>query len=140
MSSGTGARPGGRLWHTAAPMRLFALRGANSVTANEAAAILSATDELMRELMGRNALEAEAMVSCIFTLTDDLNAEFPAVAARNLGLSRVPLLCSREVPVPGSLPRVIRVLIHYYAPDEHEPCHVYLRDAKVLRADLESAQ
>jgi len=121
-------------------MRLFALRGANSVTANEAAAILCATDELMRELMERNQLEPEAMVSCIFTLTDDLNAEFPAVAARNLGLSRVPLLCSREVPVPGSLPRVIRVLIHYYASEDHEPYHVYLREARVLRADLESAQ
>ena len=121
-------------------MRLFALRGANSVTANEAAAILSATDELMRGLMERNELDPEAMVSCIFTLTDDLNAEFPAVAARNLGLSRVPLLCSREVPVPGSLPRVIRVLIHYYAPEDHEPYHVYLREARVLRADLESAQ
>ena len=118
---------GGRLWHTAAPMRLFALRGANTVPANEAAAILSATDELMRELMERNELEPDAMVSCIFTLTDDLNAEFPAVAARNLGLSRVPLLCSREVPVPGSLPRVIRVLVHYYAAEEHEPRHVYLR-------------
>ena len=56
------------------------------------------------------------MVSCIFTLTDDLDAEFPAVAARALGLSRVPLLCAREVPVPGSLPRVIRVMVHYYAP------------------------
>jgi chorismate mutase len=132
--------PNDRLWHTAAPMRLFALRGANTVTANEAAEILSATDELMRELMARNALEPEAMVSCIFTLTDDLNAEFPAVAARNLGLSRVPLLCSREVPVPGSLPRVIRVLIHYYAAEDHEPNHVYLGEARVLRADLESAQ
>ena len=121
-------------------MRLFALRGASTVTVNEAAAILSATDELMRELMERNALEPEAMVSCIFTLTDDLDAEFPAVAARALGLSRVPLLCAREVPVPGSLPRVIRVLVHYYAPDEHQPRHVYLREARVLRADLESAQ
>jgi chorismate mutase len=138
--SGTGSRPSVRLWQTAAPMRLFALRGATTVTANEAAAILSATDELMRELMERNALEPEAMVSCIFSLTDDLNAEFPAVAARNLGLSRVPLLCSREVPVPGSLPRVIRVLVHYYAAEDHDPRHVYLRDAKVLRADLESAQ
>ena len=63
-------------------MRLFALRGANTVLANEAAAILGATDELMRELMERNELEPEAMVSCIFTLTDDLDAEFPAVAAR----------------------------------------------------------
>jgi chorismate mutase len=140
LPSDASRRSGVYLWHTAAPMRLFALRGANTVTANEAAEILSATDELMRELMERNQLEPEAMVSCIFTLTDDLNAEFPAVAARNLGLSRVPLLCSREVPVPGSLPRVIRVLVHYYAAEDHEPRHVYLGDARVLRADLESAQ
>jgi chorismate mutase len=121
-------------------MRLFALRGANTVTANEAAAILGATDELMRELMQRNELEPEAMVSCIFTLTNDLDAEFPAVAARALGLNRVPLLCACEVPVPGSLPRVIRVLVHYYAPEDHQPRHVYLGDARVLRTDLESAQ
>ena len=121
-------------------MRLFALRGANHVTANQAEAILDATDELMRELMGRNALEPEAMVSCIFTLTDDLNAEFPAVAARALGLDRVPLLCAREVPVPGSMPRVIRTLLHYYAGEDHEPQHVYLNRARSLRADLESAQ
>jgi chorismate mutase len=121
-------------------MRLFALRGAHTVDVNERDAILAGTDELMRELMSRNALSAEAMVSCIFTLTDDLNAEFPAVAARNLGLSRVPLLCTREVPVPGSLPRVIRVLVHYYAEEDHEPRHVYLGEARVLRADLESAQ
>jgi chorismate mutase len=121
-------------------MRLFALRGANSVAANNADAILAATDELMRELMRRNDLEAEAMVSCIFTLTSDLDAEFPAVAARRLGLSKVPLLCAREVPVPGSLPRVIRTLVHYYAQDDHEPRHVYLGEARVLRADLDSAQ
>ena len=121
-------------------MRLFAVRGANSVERNDAPSILSATDELVRELMSRNQLEPGAMVSCIFTLTDDLNAEFPAVAARNLGLSRVPLLCSREVPVPGSLPQIIRVLIHYYAPEDHEPRHVYLGEAQALRADLESAQ
>ena len=71
-------------------MRLYALRGANQARANERAAILSATDELMRELMERNALAPDAMVSCIFTLTEDLNAEFPAVAARALGLNRVP--------------------------------------------------
>jgi chorismate mutase len=121
-------------------MRLFALRGANSVTANEGGAILAATDELMRELMARNALTPEAMVSCIFTLTDDLDAEFPAVAARRLGLDRVPLLCAREVPVPGALPQVIRTLVHYYAEDDHEPRHVYLGRARALRADLESAQ
>jgi chorismate mutase len=121
-------------------MRLFALRGANSVERNDASLILSATDELVRELMARNDLTPEAIVSCIFTLTDDLDAEFPAVAARALGLDRVPLLCAREVPVPGSLPRVIRVLVHYYAPEDHEPRHVYLREARALRADLDSAQ
>jgi chorismate mutase len=120
--------------------RLFALRGANSVERNDAEAILSATDALIRELMERNAVEAEAMVSCIFTLTEDLNAEFPAVAARALGLSRVPLLCTREIPVPGSLPRVIRTLMHYYADESHVPRHVYLGEARALRADLESAQ
>jgi chorismate mutase len=121
-------------------MRLYALRGANTVPANEADAILAATDELMRELMERNQLEAEAMVSCIFTLTEDLDAEFPAVAARRLGLHSVPLLCAREVPVPGSMPRVIRVLVHYYADEQHQPRHVYLGEARGLRADLESAQ
>lgn len=121
-------------------MRLFALRGANSAERNDAGAILEATGDLMRELMERNRLEPEAIVSVIFTLTDDLDAEFPAVAARRLGLDRVPLLCAREVPVPGSMPRVIRVLVHYYAPDEHVPRHVYLGHARSLRADLESAQ
>ena len=121
-------------------MRLFALRGANTVERNQAEDILSATDELVRELMERNSLAPEAMVSCIFTLTDDLNAEFPAVAARRLGLGQVPLLCAREVPVPGSMPRVIRTLVHYYAADDHEPRHVYLGEARALRADLESAQ
>lgn len=121
-------------------MRLFALRGATTVDRNDAEEILAATDELMRELMARNALEPEALVSCIFTLTEDLDAEFPAVAARRMGLDKVPLMCAREVPVPGALPRVIRVLVHYYAPEEHESRHVYLGGASVLRADLESAQ
>jgi chorismate mutase len=120
--------------------RLYALRGANSVERNDSDAILAATDELMRELMVRNELAPVAMVSALFTLTADLDAQFPAVAARALGLSRVPLMCAREIPVPGSLPRVVRTLLHYYAPADHEPRHVYLREAKVLRADLQSAQ
>ena len=120
--------------------RLFALRGANSVERNDAVSILAATDELMREMITRNELTPETMVSCIFTLTADLDAEFPAVAARQLGLSKVPLLCTREVPVPGSLPRVVRTLMHYYAPEDHEPRHVYLNQARVLRSDLDSAQ
>lgn len=121
-------------------MRLHALRGANCVEVNEAPAILDATDELMRELVKRNALQTDAIVSCIFTMTPDLDAEFPAVAARRLGFDRVPLLCAREVAVPGSLPRVIRVLVHYYGDDDHRPQHVYLREARTLRSDLDAAQ
>jgi chorismate mutase len=121
-------------------MRLFALRGATTVEHDEADDILTATEELMRELLSRNRLAAEDLVSAIFTLTPDLNAEFPAVAARRMGLSGVPLLCARELDVPGQLPRVIRTLIHYYAPDEHEPQHVYLGEATKLRLDLHGAQ
>jgi chorismate mutase len=121
-------------------MRLIALRGATTVELNESAPILAATGELMRELLERNALEAGDLVSCIFTLTEDLDAEFPAVAARQLGFDNVPLMCAREVPVPGSLPRVIRVMMHYYAADDHTSRHVYLGDARKLRLDLEGAQ
>jgi chorismate mutase len=121
-------------------MRLFALRGAISVTHNDAQDILDATTELMQAIMERNALSPDDVVSCIFTATNDLNAEFPAVAARALGFDRMPLLCAREIPVPRALPRVIRVLIHYYADEGHEARHVYLRDAATLRADLKSAQ
>jgi chorismate mutase len=121
-------------------MRLYALRGATTVEQNDAEEILAATDELMRELMARNGLAPDALVSCIFTLTEDLDAQFPAVAARRMGLDKVPLMCAREVPVPGSLPRTIRVLVHYYAAEPHASRHVYLRAATALRADLESAQ
>jgi chorismate mutase len=121
-------------------MRLIALRGATTVEANEREAILAATGELMGELLARNKLDATAIVSCIFTLTEDLDAEFPAVAARRIGLSQVPLLCAREVNVPGSLPRVIRVMLHCYAPDGHEARHVYLGEARALRQDLAGAQ
>ncbi len=121
-------------------MRLFALRGANSVESNTREAILSATEALMIELMERNGLASDQLVSCIFTVTEDLDAEFPAVAARQIGLGKVPLMCAREVPVPGSLPNVIRTLVHYYAPPDHQPRHVYLGETKALRADLESAQ
>jgi chorismate mutase len=121
-------------------MRLFALRGATTVERNEAESILAATHELMRELMDRNQLTPTEIVSCIFTMTADLDAEFPAVAARRLGLDHVPLLCAREIAVPGSLPRVIRVLIHYYGSREHRPRHTYLGQARTLRSDLEAAQ
>ena len=81
--------------------RLFAVRGAVQAEANEAEAIVAATTELMRELLERNELAPEALVSCLFTTTEDLDAEFPAVAARGIGLDSVPLLCCREIPVPG---------------------------------------
>jgi chorismate mutase len=121
-------------------MRLFALRGANSVERNDAQDILDATTALMQEIMRRNDLEPGKVVSCIFTATNDLNAEFPAVAARGLGFEGVPLLCAREIAVPRSLQHVIRVLIHYYADDDHRPQHIYIGEASTLRADLESAQ
>ena len=95
---------------------------------------------LMRAVMDRNDLSADDLVSCIFTCTDDLDAEFPAVAARHMGLSGVPLLCAREIEVPGSLPRVIRLLLHCYADPDQPASHVYLRDAVTLRKDLEGAQ
>ena len=121
-------------------MKLYALRGATTVEENDADAILDATEELIVELLGRNTLRPEEIVSCIFTLTDDLDAEFPAVAARRVGLSAVPLLCAREVSVPGSLPRVIRAMLHCYGADDHTARHVYLGEARTLRLDLEGAQ
>ena len=120
--------------------RLYALRGATSVEENTAEAILAATEELMRQLIERNELEIEQFVDCIFTTTSDLNAEFPALAARRIGFERVPLLCTREIDVPGALERVIRVLAHYYAPSGHVARHVYLGEARSLRADLDAAQ
>src|SRR5215210_9516220 len=114
-------------------MKLRALRGAITVEANEPEAILSATEELVSAVMERNGLDPEHMVSCIFTCTSDLDAEFPAVAARNLGLSAVPLLCAREIDVPDALPRVIRVLVHCYADEGLPARHVYLREATALR-------
>jgi chorismate mutase len=121
-------------------LRLWAVRGAVKADSNDVEAILGATEWLMRELMSRNELEAERIVSCLFTATDDLNAEFPAVAARRLGLDSVPLLCTRELDVPGAMRSVIRVLVHYHAPPDHAPQHTYLGEAQELRMDLRSAQ
>jgi chorismate mutase len=121
-------------------VRLRALRGAITVERNDAGAIVGATEELMREVMDRNDLSAGDLVSCIFTCTNDLDAEFPALAARRLGLDSVPLLCAREIDVPGALPRVIRLLVHCYAEPAAPARHVYLREAVSLRRDLEGAQ
>ncbi|MGH2992201.1 MAG: chorismate mutase [Solirubrobacterales bacterium] len=120
--------------------RLWAVRGAAQAERNDADAIVAATGELMRELMKRNQLAPERIVSCLFTVTDDLDAEFPAVAARRVGLDSVPLLCAREVAVPGAMERVIRVLVHYYAAPDHRPAHTYLGVTQELRSDLEAAQ
>jgi chorismate mutase len=121
-------------------MRLYALRGATTVDADERDAILHATTELMHALLERNGLTADALVSCLFTLTPDLHAEFPAVAAREMGLSSVPLMCAQELDVPGAMPRVIRVLVHCYLPVGATPEHAYLGDAQKLRLDLQGAQ
>jgi chorismate mutase len=121
-------------------VHLHALRGAATVERNDRDAILAATDELVREILSRNDLTPDRVVSAIFTLTPDLDAEFPAVAARRLGFGQVPLLCAREIDVPGSMPRVVRTLMHYLAPEGHEARHVYLGEAQQLRADLSSAQ
>ena len=107
---------------------------------NDASAILEATEELVSAVLERNRLAPDDLVSCIFTCTEDLDAEFPAVAARRIGLNQVPLLCAREIPVPGALPRVIRALVHYYAPNAHDPQHVYLGATQALRSDLHAAQ
>lgn len=120
--------------------RLRALRGAVTVKQNNAELILGATEELVRELMARNDLRAESIVSCIFTCTADLNAEFPAVAARRIGLGSVPLLCTQEMDVPGAMRGVIRVLLHCYGDEGRQPEHVYLREAAGLRQDLHGAQ
>lgn len=120
--------------------RLWAVRGAVQAERDEAEAILAATRELVSELMERNGLAPDDFVSVIFTTTADLSAEFPAVAARELGLDRVPLLCAREMEVPGSMPRVIRLMAHYYAPADHQPAHTYIGVTQKLRADLHAAQ
>lgn len=123
-----------------AGVRLRALRGAITVDENDADAILEATEELLRAVLDQNGLEPGDLVSCIFTCTEDLDAEFPAVAARRIGLSAVPLLCAREIGVPGALPRVIRLMLHCYADEERSARHVYLREAVALRKDLQGAQ
>jgi len=120
--------------------RVFALRGAVQAERNDRESILAATDELLGEMIERNDLAPERMISCILTCTDDLDAEFPAVAARARGLDEVPLLCTREIAVPGAMERVIRAMLHTYAPAGFEPAHVYVGAARELRSDLHSAQ
>jgi chorismate mutase len=117
--------------------RLVALRGATTVEADTREAVLDRTRELLAALLERNAVDHDELVSIIFTSTGDLHSEFPALAARSLGLGDVPLLCARELDVTGGNPRTIRVLIHCYSTRPRAGLrHVYLHRAKHLRDDL----
>lgn len=120
-----------------ADRRMRALRGATTCTADTAEEIVLATSELLREMFERNGVTHDDLISIVFTATPDLSAEFPAAAARALGISDIPLLCSQEMDVPGAVPRCVRVLIHLYSDRGlSELRHVYLRDARQLRTDL----
>ncbi len=117
--------------------RLVAIRGATTVEEDTSGQIQERTAELLLEMMSRNQLAAEDIVSIIFTATTDLCSDFPAVAARNLGLSQTPLLCSQEIAVEGSIGNCIRVLMHSYSSSGHgEIKHPYLHGARQLRTDL----
>jgi chorismate mutase len=114
-----------------------ALRGAIQVDANDREQILEATAELVGEVMSRNGLTTDDVISVIFTATPDLNAEFPALAARKLGFTDVPLMCASELDVPHALPRVVRLMAHIETDKPRsEMQHVYLRGATVLRLDI----
>lgn len=123
-------------------MSVRGLRGATTVEQNVAADILAATRELLQELLLANGISTyEEIVSAVFTTTPDVNAVFPAEAARSLGMSQVPLLCASEIAVPNSMPRCIRILLHVNTDQPQSAMkHVYLREAKRLRPDMVSAQ
>ena len=118
-------------------MRLRGIRGATTVEANTKAAILEATHELLAAIIEANGIRSDDVASVFFSTTPDLNAEFPAVAARDMGWSHVALMCAQEMPVPGSLPMCLRILMHVNTEKEQDEVHfVYLRGARVLRQDL----
>jgi chorismate mutase len=118
-----------------------AVRGATSVDEDTPEAILESTAELLTEVLARNGLATDDLISMIFTMTPDLVSEIPALAARHAGITTIPLLCASEIPVPGSLGKCIRLLLHCTVPDDRAIHHVYLRDARRLRPDLaEDAQ
>lgn len=118
-------------------MATRAVRGAVQVEANERDFILAAATELITAVLERNSLSVDDLISAIFTATSDLTAEFPAYAARQLGITDVPLLCAREIEVPGALPRVLRLLLHCETSlSRSEIRHVYLGGAAALRTDL----
>jgi chorismate mutase len=114
-----------------------ALRGAITVDNNDASDILSATAELLNEIIRRNDINRDDIISIIFTVTRDLDAAFPAVAARQMGLTDVALMCTNEMHVKGSLEKCIRILMHINTEKRNSDLkHVYLRGAKVLRPDI----
>ena len=123
-------------------MPIRGIRGATTVIADEPELILQATRELLEEILAENeGMQPEDIASAIFTVTDDLASTFPAQGARQMGWGLVPMLCAREIPVPDSLPRVIRVLVNWNTEmPQSEITHVYLHDAVKLRPDLVSAQ
>jgi chorismate mutase len=119
-------------------MRVRAARGAIVVAEDRAETLLDATGRLISELLGRNDIQMEDLVSVLFTATEDLRSAFPAEAARRMGLGIVPLMCAREIPVDGSLHRVVRVLLHFHSDRGlAEVEHVYLDGAESLRDDID---
>ena len=118
-------------------MRVRAVRGAICVPEDSAEAVLSSTERLLAEVLERNDVQPADIVSAFFTATEDLVAAFPAEAARRMGLGAVPLMCAREIPVAGSMPRVVRVLMHFHSDrSQTEVVAVYLDGAESLRDDL----
>lgn len=119
------------------PAAVRALRGATTVDADDPAQISARTVELLQAMFERNGVDHDDLISILFTVTEDLVSMFPATAARTIGLGDVPLLCAREIPVPGSTPRCIRVLAHLTTDRARsELHHVYLEQAASLRDDL----
>ena len=123
-------------------MTIRGIRGAITVSADQPDLILQATRELLEAIMESNdGMDPKDIASVVFTVTDDLASTFPAQAARQMGWGLVPMLCAREIPVPDSLPRVIRVLVHWNTEvAQSQVTHVYLREAVKLRPDLIAAQ
>ena len=118
-------------------MPVRAIRGAVQVDANQREDIIEATAELVAEVMTRNDLVTDDVISVLFTATPDLTAEFPALAARKIGFHDVPLLCATEIDMPSAMPRVVRLLMHIETPrPRNEVRHVYLRGAAALRLDI----
>lgn len=114
-----------------------AARGAIRVDKDTAQDVLSATERLLAAMLERNAVDGDDIVSAFFTVTQDLRSVFPAEAARRMGLGRVPLMCAQEIPVAGSMHRVVRILMHFHTDRAQAAiAHVYLDGAESLRDDL----